>query len=243
MKWFRIILFYSIALIGSYLFRIIKPDILFHLNLPYGLQVFTTILEGIGPFVGALIILIIFRPSRKVSFWGSSLKKSISMLLLPIILLSIFGIENKEDLNKHCLGFIVGLTSIVYVIFEEFGWRAYLLQELKIKQLNIGLRSIIIGALWYIWHLNFSITLDNYIEHLVFLAILIFASWGFEKILDSTKSIVSVACFHFLGSLMTYNQLLNNGLSSQNRTIIFIICLISWIAFVSKWKSTSSNNL
>ncbi|GJM31701.1 MAG: hypothetical protein DHS20C18_07020 [Saprospiraceae bacterium] len=243
MKPVRILLFYGIAIGLSYLFRINPPAWYTDLELGGGLTVFKYLAEGLGPAIGALIIIFIFRPKREITFFGTSRLKSIGMILLPLVLFTGIGIENTLELNAHYYGFLVGLFSIGYVILEELGWRGYLLDELKAEKLNPITRSVIIGVLWYIWHLNFSISSSNISEHLSFLGILIFASWGFEKITDTTKSVLSVACFHLLGSIMSYNLLLKGGFTDNQRWIIFGICLVVWIYVVSTWdkQRTSAN--
>lgn len=242
MKLIRIIVFYSIALLGSYIFRIAKPDFINSINLPFGFSLLKHLFEGIGPILGAIIVLAIFKPNKKITLWGTSKVKSISMLAIPLILFVIIGVRNQQGINTHWYGFIVAISSLLYVVFEEFGWRGYLLDELKMKQSNPIIRAILIGILWYIWHLNFNINSETLQEHLVFLALLIFASWGFEKITDTTKSVISVACFHLLGSLMGYNQMIQDGINSNSRILIFGICLIAWIIIVSKWDKQKSAN-
>lgn len=91
--------------------------------------------------------------------------------------------------------------------------------------------------------LNFNINTENFTQHLLFLGMLIFASWGFEKIMDETQSVLSVACFHLLGSIMSYNALLQGGFSENQRLLVFGVCLVTWIYFVSNWNKNNTKTV
>ncbi len=231
----RILLFYAIAIVLSYFFRINPPSWYTDLKFRGGFTIFKYMAEGLGPAVGALVVIFLFKPKRDITFFGTSKVRSIGMALLPLVLFTAVGMPNKLGLNAHYYGFIVGAMSIAYVILEELGWRGYLLDELKTAALTPFTRALIIGFMWYLWHLNFSFTSETISEHLIFLGVLIFASWGFEKITDTTKSVLSVACFHLLGSIMSYNALLQGGFSGNQRWIVFSICLVIWVYTVSTW--------
>lgn len=243
MNWIRLVLFFGIAVLFSYIFRVYPPQWYTDLEFGGGLTIFKYLAEGLGPFLGALIVITLFKPKRTITVFGTSTLKSMLMVSLPLILFTAIGLDNKEGLNPHYYGFLVGLLSLVYVFLEEFGWRGYLLDELKTGALTPLWRAVIIGGLWYIWHLNFNITSQNIGEHATFLGVLIFASWGFEKITDTTKSVLSVACFHLLGSILSYNPLLQNGFSNNQRWVIFGSCLVFWIYMVSTWDKTTEKKI
>ncbi|MBK9147700.1 MAG: hypothetical protein IPM12_07775 [Flavobacteriales bacterium] len=38
-----------------------------------------------------------------------------------------------------------------------------------------------------------------------------------------------------MGSLLSTNALIQDGMSGTSRMVIFGICLVAWIAMVSKW--------
>lgn len=233
---FRIALFFGIAASLSWYFRVHVPSWFNALEFPLGLTPLKYLLEGIGPLLGALAVLMLFRPPRPVTLFGSSRKWSLLMAALPIGLFAVIGIEDPEAiLDRHLHGAIIGLVSMGYVVFEEFGWRGYLLDE--VRGMGVGgiwVRALIIGVLWYAWHLT-PLSAATIGEHAVFLGMLIFGSWGFERITDTTGSVISVACFHLLGSLLSTNALIQEGMSGSSRMVIFGICLVAWIAMVSKW--------
>jgi uncharacterized protein len=235
-KLLRISIFYAVALLGSYVFRIAKPDWFINLTLPGGFTAFKYLAEGAGPAFGALLVIMVFKPNLKISFWGSSLKWSLIMLAVPMILFTGMGVQNDFGLQPNYYGFLVGIVSMLYVILEELGWRGYFLNELRGEKMSPWLRAVIIGSLWFAWHLNFNFEGEMLKQQLVFWALMIFGSWGFEKITDVTNSVVSVACFHLLGSILGYNMLIQNGLTETQKMILFGVCLVSWIVIVNLWK-------
>src|SRR5690606_29168606 len=111
------------------------------------------LLEGSGDFIGALIAIYLLRKDRKtsISFYGTSNRKGLLISAIPIVLLTIIGVKNDYEININLYGLIVVLGSLIYCIMEEFGWRGYLQEELK--NLKPVKRYLIIGFIWYFWHL------------------------------------------------------------------------------------------
>lgn len=130
----------------------------------------TVLLEGSGVFIGALIAIYLLRKKRKtdISFWGTSKIKGLLMAIIPILLLIIIGVKNDYGLNQHLYALIAISGSLVYCIMEEFGWRGYLQEEFK--NLKAIIRYLLIGFIWYFWHLSFltDVTLT---QNLFFLGI------------------------------------------------------------------------
>ncbi|MBK9146582.1 MAG: CPBP family intramembrane metalloprotease [Flavobacteriales bacterium] len=232
----RIAVFFGIALVCSWYFRIHGPTWYTALTLPAGLTSLKHLLEGVGPLLGALVVLTLFQPPGRVTLFGSSRRWSLLMAVVPVVLFAMVGVDDPAgQQDSHVHGAIIGMVSMGYVLFEEFGWRGYLLDE--VRGMGIGgiwVRALIVGLLWYAWHLT-PFSAASIGEHMVFLGLLIFGSWGFERITDTTGSVISVACFHLLGSLVSTNALIQNGMSGTNRLIVFGICLVIWITMVSKW--------
>lgn len=55
-------------------------------------------------------------------------------------------------------------------------------------------KYLIIATLWFIWHLNFELSVGN----LIFFIILLAGSIGIAYVADKTKSLIMVALFHSL---------------------------------------------
>jgi membrane protease YdiL (CAAX protease family) len=158
------------------------------------------------------------------------------MVIIPILLFTIFGGNNDQNLNRHYYGFIVGTSLTLYAVFEECGWRGFLQNEFA--NLKPFLRAILIGSFWYLWHLSFISNDTTVLDELKFFGILVFASWGIGAIADKTKSIFASACFHLIGSILTFSPLISNSFDNQTRYIIFGICLFSWIIIVNTWEKS-----
>ena len=158
------------------------------------------------------------------------------MIAIPILLFTFFGANNNQNLNKHYYGFIVGASLTLYAVCEEFGWRGFLQNEFA--NLKPFLRAIIIGSFWYLWHLSFISNETTVFDELKFFGILVFASWGIGAIAEKTKSVFACACFHLIGSILTFSPLISNSFDNQTRYIIFGICLFSWIIIVNTWEKS-----
>jgi uncharacterized protein len=239
--WFRIIIYYIIAVTLSGMFRLGIFEWYNNMQLPFGLTNFLkALLEGCGPITGAFVIWMITKQKSSITLFGTQTKKSLIMFSIPLLLFTFFGINNGQDVNPHIYGFIIGLGVVMYGIFEEYGWRGYLQNELK--ELKVLHRTLIIAVLWYAWHFTFIIRGTTLLNELMFFAIILFATWGIGAIVEKTKSIIAGACFHILGNILFTSSLVSNGFNNQTRYIIFGICLVSWIYIVNTWKKKSTVN-
>ena len=128
----------------------------------------------------------------------------------------------------------IAATFILYALFEEFGWRGYLQSELS------GLRKIykylIITVLWFVWHLNFEISINNLSMFLLLFA----GSYGIGLMADKSKSLVIAALFHSLSNLMQ-NQLLAE-IDFSYKLIIIIISGVSAYFIVKSSKNNIPEN-
>lgn len=197
--------------------------------------VLTSPLEAIGLIIGAFISIHLLKKKRKLNYslFGTSRKWSLIMLAIPIILLALFGVSNRNGVNTHYYGFVGGLATILYCFCEEIGWRGYLQDELKfIKEWK---RVLLIGFLWYLWHLPFVSNID-FIDNIQFLAWMIVGSWGIGKVIDSTKSVLSATCFHMIINIMMFNGLIKDGIEGTPKLVIVGSSIIIWIVILTIWK-------
>jgi membrane protease YdiL (CAAX protease family) len=146
-------------------------------------------------------------------------------------------VDNEFGMNAHFYEFVAITGTILYCIMEEYGWRGYLQEELKdLKQWK---KYSIIGFLWYLWHLSF-LTTTSFTDNLFFLGMLIFGSWGIGQVVESTKSILAGACFHMIIQIMMFNQLIKNGISGTEKTIILGVVVVLWFVIIKKWEKEDS---
>ena len=242
-SWKRILLFFIIATAISNLFRLDVFNIASTMQkLPAWFFILSyTLLNASGVLLGAFLVLPRLRKERKVemSLFGTSKSKSLLMSAIPIVLLTAIGVENTYNMEPHMFAFVAIVTTTLYCIEEEYGWRGYLQEELK--GLKPWAKYLIIGCLWYVWHLSF--VHDRSIVHnLTFLSLLIFGSWGIGKIAETTKSVLASACFHLIVQIMMLNSLFRHSPDKTTKFVIFVVCVGAWFMIFFKWNKTRSTS-
>ncbi len=215
-----ITLYYIIAIVLRYYILILKPA--FFKDADYFLQI---LLEGIGPLIGALLMIKVFKRPNELSIFPIGIQKSIVLILIPVILFTLVGIINIGH-PYYIGGPKLLFGAILYGAFEEIGWRGYLQAELNgLKKFH---KYLIIAILWYVWHLDFGFD----IQHLFFFGIILFGTYGMGIVAEKTKSLVLVALFHaFFNLYYIVNSL--EGITSNQILIILTISIIS-ILYVMK---------
>lgn len=236
-KIIRVIVFFTIAVVLSNIFRfdLLETKALLE-KLPVWIHLaLRVLLEGSGVFIGALIGLYLLRKERKtqISLFGTSQSKALLMSAIPVVLLGVIGVKNGYGIQENVYGLLAVVLSLVYCIMEEYGWRGYLQEELK--DLQPLKRYLLIGFLWYVWHLSFLSTATVY-ENLFFLLMLLVGSWGIGQVAASTKSILASACFHLVVQIMMFNSLIKNGLDGTQKVIVLGVSIVLWIIILGKWK-------
>ena len=228
-RWIRIIIYFAIALSSSVLFRLNYIGGYATLKLPGVLSVYKSLLEGIGPFLGALIVMGLFRLKSSIGFLGNTGMRSLLMLGVPVVLFFMIGVDNNQHINTHFYGLNVGIWIALYGILEETGWRGYLQDELK--NYKPFIKYTIVGAVWYAWHLTF-LGHTNALNEVAILVILILASYGIGLIADRTQSIIAAACFHILGNILGLSAEIQHAVPAKTRIWIVAACVVCWWALL-----------
>ena len=224
-NWKAVICYSLLAAGFSSIFRIYTPVWLDDLKLPYGYGL--NLLVGFGPLLGAEMSRLLFKQSKdRLPLYGNSLVKSIIFMLIPTAVLVIFGIKSKGQLNEHWFALQVSLLWLIYIFGEESGWRGYLQQILKVKDLW---KAMIIGSVWYIWHFAFFFEKTNFIQELIFLIVLLIGSFIVIKVNKRTFSLMTSIGLHFSFSVMT------NIPSSAFYKYGIIAMLIVWAIILWIW--------
>jgi membrane protease YdiL (CAAX protease family) len=221
-KCLSIVLFYLIALSSRYYICIIKPDFYTNSCLFIG-----AILEGAGPLLGVLIVVYLFKRPVGVSLFGSSVKQSLVLFAIPVVLLTLTELLWSGN-TLYTAYFSV--VILLYGCYEEYGWRGYLQTELN--GLNKIVRILVISVLWYTWHLNFAFTVNN----LLFFLFLIFGSWGIGMIADKTKSLLACACFHSIVNIINTK----GATPVYVQFIVVGICFAIWMLLIYKRKPAAT---
>ena len=236
-SWKRIVLFLFIAITVSNIFRFDLFELKSSLKqLPPWLFIFSAVLlEGSGVIIAALIAIRLLKKNRQTTYslFGTSKSKSLIMAVIPVIILSVIGVNNEFDLNAQLYGFIAITGTLIYCVMEEYGWRGYFQEELS--SLKDWQKYLIIGFLWYLWHLTF-LTDATVGDNLFFLTMMIFGSWGIGQVAESTKSILASACFHLIIQIMMFNALIKNGIDGNEKAIILGVSVSLWFIIIKKWE-------
>ena len=197
-------------------------------------KLFFAPLQSFGVLLGALVALFLLRRSRplKFSFLGTQPRLSVLMGALPIVFFSIAGVANTAGTNPHLLGFVLGVALLAYAIFEEFGWRGYMEDELG-SQKEVT-RVLVVASCWYVWHLSFLTNFDL-LSNAKFFGIMLLGSWGIGKIIRATHSVLAAACFHTLYNVFTIHE--KDILLSNTLKFWYIgLCVVLWIVIVKVWE-------
>ena len=199
--------FYIIAILVR-LISLLVVDKCPSIETSYALQVCAALATGLGPAIGALVAMLIFKRKTEYTILGKSAWKSIATIVIPCI---VFGIIGGCDLGVTCL------LAFTYGLLEEFGWRGFLQYELR--KLPVWQYVLIITAMWFLWHLDLTQR-----SVLPFFLLLLFASWGIGKVVSETHSLLLCAAFHGIVNFSKHGLLLNTTF-----LIAFICIIIFWI--------------
>ena len=174
----------------------------------YALQVSAALATGLGPAIGALMAMLIFKRKTEYTPFGKSAWKSIATIVIPCI---VFGIIGGWDLGLTCF------WAFAYGLLEEFGWRGFLQYELR--ELPVWQYVLIITIMWFLWHLDLSQR-----SVLPFFLLLLFASWGIGKVVTDTHSLLFCAAFH---GIVNFSK--RALFSDTTFTAAFICVIVYWI--------------
>ena len=202
-----IVTFYIIALLVRLIsLYVVNKYPLIETN--YALRVSAALATGLGPAVGALVVMFIFKRKTEYTLLGKSAWKSIATIVIPCI---VFGIIGGWDLGVTCL------VAFTYGLLEEYGWRGFLQYELR--NLPVWQYVLIITVMWFLWHLDL-----NPRSTLSFFLLLLFASWGIGKVVTDTHSLLLCAAFHGIANFSKRDLF-----SDTTFTVAFVSVIVFWI--------------
>jgi hypothetical protein len=234
-KRLNVLVYFSIATVVSLIFRHYTAFWLDIFRLPYGAYYGLNLLVGIGPLVAAIASGALFSNSRDtLSLWGNSVVKSSLFLLIPISTVIYIGVINKESIDPHLFAIKVTCMWLLYIIGEEFGWRGYIQQ---IITGNDYIKSLIVGSIWYLWHLSFIDVYYSPIKEIFFLLVLIIGSFMALKVTKRTESLATAVALHFSFSVLTNIRL------PENAYIAIIFMCFCWIILYTFWNRGSLKQL
>lgn len=187
---------------------------------------------GITPAIGLFLSALFLRKNDldiDIKLGGNSFYKSLLIIATPILVLAIVGVDNTIDLSPNIFGAIIGMLTMTYALFEEFGWRGYLQEKLE-KRFNKWVVYLIVGLVWYLWHWYF-LRPGNH-PKLIMIPILIVGSFGIGEVARSTKSILICAALHGLGNILIIYGVIAHNISTPKKLIVLGTALIVWIPMI-----------
>ena len=199
--------FYIIALLVRLISLLVVNNIP-SIETNYALQVSAALATGLGPAIGALVAMLLFKRKTEYTLAGKSARKSIATIVIPCI---VFGIIGGWDLGLTCL------FAFAYGLLEEYGWRGFLQYELR--ELPVWLYILIITMMWFLWHLDLTQR-----SVLPFFLLLLFASWGIGKVATDTHSLLFCSAFH---GIVNFSK--RDLFSDTTFTVAFIGVIVFWI--------------
>jgi len=252
-------LFFIIAYAFSWLFWI--PDALAANGVPIPSAVVGFLASpfnpaAFGPLVAALLLT--FRNERLVGVINL-LKRGLDfrfkkVWLVPIfvlppllyggaVLLATLSGWAKLDLTNpsNPVGIPIAFVFILFLggpFQEEFGWRGYALDRLQARFTALT-SSIVLGALWILWHLPAVFSNRLIVEPQLFWALVILVVlWSilFTWIYNNTgRSILSVLLFHTMNNLSIYVMIPSMKLSPAIIGYSILLSLIAVAIVLSIW--------
>lgn len=220
-NWAHVVLYYIIAVLIAAPFNTgFISSYYSKLTEKYLISEWTYLPACIGPLIGASIIFFLQKKHKgNITFLGNAMLKNILISLTPLIVFSIFGIENNQYKNNHYFGFVYAGVSLIYGIGEEIGWRGYLQDALE--PLNKNIRFLLIGIMWWAWHCRFQ----NSFDWTIFLLVCVGGSFLIGKFANDTQSFFCAAGLHSLIIITT-----NSGEMTNSKLFAGVLVIIIWVA-------------
>jgi uncharacterized protein len=167
-----------------------------------------------GPAFAALVVYVYSRirslPIQFYSLLGTGSKfKAIIFILIPVIAMRIVSKGNFLESTS------IAISILLYCLFEEIGWRGFLLSSLR--EYNFYIRTIVTCLLWLVWHLSFMSI--SWVFAVVILVGNIFINLSTRK----TQSILVAATMHAVANILEYSPK------------AMIICIPIWVILFYFW--------
>jgi membrane protease YdiL (CAAX protease family) len=185
-----------------------------------------------GPGLSALICFWIFRKThiKRVTFFGTSVIKSLVFYLLPLIALAIVGIPGNGN-SVHMVPIQLATFGLLSILGEELGWRGYLQDALQ--PLPAFRRYVLIGVMWELWHFTNRMRGDHLLQIvvrvLIFMSVTTLLSYLFGKAVEKSRSLLVAVTLHaWVDILFEFN--------GPSTYVIFGVSIFFWIYMILNWE-------
>ncbi len=214
----KILLFYSILLTGTYLARKLPNVLQLFLEQITSIPFTFNYNHGIVALVTALLFYTFSRKKQQITLFGNKAVKSLLFPLALFVCYTFYGIDNNHGINPHLWALLFCILAFIYNIMEEYAWRGYLIEALG--KANYVVKSIISGTLWCFWHLLVFTDFDQYGGFWMFFVFCIVFSFILTFAVLRTKSIIVAAAIHAF--------IIQINIAALICFAVFIILLLTW---------------
>ncbi len=186
------------------------------------------LLPAMGPAIGALLALVIFRNKhrRTVSFAGTSWRRSVLFAAIPTALVVAVGVGQEQP---HLTGLFFAEVHILSALAEELGWRGFLQDALA--PLPPRRRFVVIGLLWGIWHLTtfaYGGLGPGLLRFAFMFVIWIGGSWGIGCATLRSRSLIVAAMLHLVLVFGEY-------LTTKRALFVLGLSAVAWLLLLRTW--------
>ena len=116
----RIGIFLSISMLWSLIWfsqkHLVRP---FYDSIPPLLTLFFGLIPAVGLLIGGYLIRK-KTPSIETSIYGLHSNLSLIIFSIPILCLTIIGVDNDFSIQPNLFGLFIGIFTLIYASFEEF---------------------------------------------------------------------------------------------------------------------------
>lgn len=222
-NWKSIALFYIIAIGISAPFHL-GSAIPFYRSITekYMIGEWTFLPACLGTLMAVGIISLLNKSQkRNITFFGNNSYKNLLIAITPFIIFTCVGIENNIHKNPHYFAFAFAGMALVYAVAEEIAWRGYLLDALS--PLNKQIRVLLIGLMWWAWHMRFNSAFD----WTIFLFICVGGTLFLIKFTVDTQSYFCAAGLHSLIIITTNGDA---GPFNNKKIVATVLTILVWLA-------------
>ena len=179
-----------------------------------------------------------FKKSKKLLWMFIALLLPMVVILISSLIMSSSGsrfVPWQDTVSGYV---IIMITALLGCIFEEIGWRGYLLPKLAEKHTMFH-SAIVVGLLWGAWHCKFAYRVLGFILFIMLIVCFsILMTWIYMK---TNGNLLCMMLFHFgvnIGSVM----LLQNREGYLFYGLATILCALVCIPIVLKNKAAFFKN-
>jgi membrane protease YdiL (CAAX protease family) len=211
------------------------------------------ILGALGPAISAIVVIKIWKGKEGLKELGKRCIKyaGIGLLvfsLLPILVFAlIFPIEHflgsftiadlLSAFSQEYGGVIwlFPLASFSYGIFEEIGWRGFLLPYLQ-RKYNPLISSLILTPIWWLWHVPmFFYRYDLFFAVIIMPLLMFSGTLVFTWLFNTSKgSLLMTIIIHISYDLISAH---NTGISTMVVSVLWVVVdIVILLIYVKNYK-------